>query len=49
MTPEALALITLITAKLKAKGYRYLAEVENEDDEERRVIVVRIYKGLDEA
>lgn len=43
MTARQLALITLATARLKAKGYRYLAQIED------GAIVIRIYKGLDEA
>lgn len=45
MTREALALIALITAGLKAKGYRYLAQIDEAD----KAIVIRIYKGLDES
>lgn len=43
MTAAQLALIKLVTAKLKAEGYRYLAEIED------GAIVIRIYKGLDES
>lgn len=43
MTKEQLKLIVLVTKALKARGYRYLAEVEGD------AIVVRIYKGLDES
>lgn len=43
MTPEQLKLIVLITAGLKTRGYRYLAE--EEDDH----LVIRIFKGLDES
>lgn len=43
MTAAQLALITLVTARLREKGYRYLAEIEDGH------IVVRIYKGLDES
>lgn len=44
MTVQQLALIVLVTQRLKSKGYRYLAEVENKD-----TIVIRIFKGLDKS
>jgi hypothetical protein len=43
MTKDQLKLIVLVTAGLKAKGYRYVAEIED------GAIVIRIYKGLDES
>lgn len=43
MTAAQLALITLVTGRLKAKGYRYLAQIED------GAIVIRIWKGLDES
>ena len=44
MTAAQLALVTLVTAGLKARGYRYLADVDDTG-----ALVVRIYKGLDES
>lgn len=44
MDAAQLALITLVTARLREKGYRYLAEVDVTG-----AIVIRIYKGLDES
>lgn len=44
MTAAQLALITLVTARLKEKGYRYLAEVEPDG-----TLVIRIFEGLDES
>lgn len=44
MDAERLALIVLITKGLKARGYRYLAELDDND-----ALVIRIYKGLDES
>lgn len=46
MDAEQLILITLVTKALKKKGYRYLAEIEEEPVPH---IVIRIYKGLDES
>lgn len=43
MTDEQLAVIVLITAGLKAKGYRYLADIDE------GAIRIRIWKGLDES
>lgn len=44
MDAERLALVTLITKGLKARGYRYLAEVDDNG-----ALVICIYKGLDES
>lgn len=44
MDATRLALVTLITARLREKGYRYLAEVDDDD-----TLVIRIWKGLDES
>jgi hypothetical protein len=41
-----LALVKLVTERLKEQGYRYLAVVE---DDPVPHIVIRIYKGLDES
>jgi hypothetical protein len=46
MDARQLALVKLVTAKLKAEGYRYIAVVE---DDPVPHIVIRIYKGLDES
>ena len=43
MDAKQLALVKLVTAKLKAEGYRYLADIED------GAIVIRIFKGLDES
>lgn len=43
MDARQLAIVELVTARLQAKGYRYLAVVEDD------AIVIRIYRGLDEA
>ena len=44
MDAVQLALIALVTARLREKGYRYLAELDDDG-----AIVIRIYQGLDEA
>jgi hypothetical protein len=46
MDAKQLALVKLVTERLKDEGYRYLAEVETEPVPH---IVIRIYKGLDES
>lgn len=43
MDARQLALVKLVTARLKDEGYRYLATVED------GAIVIRIWRGLDEA
>lgn len=44
MDAAQLLLITLVTKRLKEKGYRYLAE-----EEEDGTLVIRIWKGLDRS
>lgn len=44
MDAARLALVVLVTRELKERGYRYLAEIDDND-----ALVIRIWKGLDES